>query len=378
MKSIIIHTSEILSKKTISKSIAGHMWLTLIDKDKRESIGFGIQEKDHHSSQNKESKGRILKDDDINYLEKWNSNEILIDDDQFDRIKHFVSDVRSNIENGDGEFSHYNVANQNCVEFVWRALKYAGIVEAKDRTPAHSMIPPMVHDLSNFGFGLGLVIVNKLPGSQKYSSTLMALSEDGMTKAAYLEATASEEYRKISTKAATEFANINGIEDWTTWGKKGFRYWKPFLKYSLRHEDTEALYEKMIAVYGLGSIKVARDYMKAEGCKNQKLLEVLGENEIEAVIAQRILEINKKHFSEFNAMHPFNANEKAPSDANTVASADFNAWKVVNALSIHQQKDVLLGGEMDINQLDILGRSPTDIASSDIDSSNQGLPGIKR
>jgi hypothetical protein len=373
MKSIIIHTSEFLSQKIDSRSSAGHMWFTLIDKDKRESIGFGPGDKDQSSIFPKK-KGHILHGDDIDYLEKWNSNEILIDDDQFDRIKHFVEEVKSNIEDGDGEFSHYNVANQNCVEFVWSALKHAGIVDKKDLLPAHNLIPPIVHDPSSLGLGLGLGlnIANRMPGSQKYSATLLALSEDGMTESAYLEGTTSKDYGQISAKVSTEFAHANGIQDWTTWGKKGFGYWKPFLKYSLRHEDAEALYERMLAVYGKNATELAKDYVKAEAGKNQKLLEILGSNEEEATVAQTILEMNKNHFSDFNAKHPLKENGQISFDESTFTNADFNVWKVVNALSFNGNLDALLGGEEISNPLNGYGYSAANAAFAGTDRDGEG------
>jgi hypothetical protein len=329
MKSIILHCSDILTQQE-AYSYAGHMWFTLVSDTESKSYGYGPHKKESNLKAQ-----LIVNYDDQNYIKRWNSNNIIISQNEYEKIKQFIDHVRSNITNKSGEFSSYNVATCNCVSFTWGALRYAGIVTVQDTHPLsmqHERVSLVSHldainsnmlqkyappgetvDVSKIkrempilSNGLGNIIERgldkifqtdyiqqKLPVNQQFSKAILELSDARITCAAYREMLNSADYALMNNAMRKQSAYVHDIRDWTSWGSKGFLYWQPVLMKTLKTRNPPPPsfdnYPEFRNTYSKESMR-----------KNLALESILRDNTLDIVKSQKILEINKRHVQSLN------------------------------------------------------------------------------
>ena len=108
-----------------SSSTAGHMWYTLAkDGEQTDSFGFGPKEYGISDVFGMYTDGEILPDDDSNYQATYATYEVRITKEQYDKLQHFHKSDELK-ENGFND--HYKVAANSCVDYVWRAMEFAGV-----------------------------------------------------------------------------------------------------------------------------------------------------------------------------------------------------------------------------------------------------------
>lgn len=107
----------------IPKSLAGHMWYEIYQKDSNGNIipasGLNAGYTGHG----------ITKEDAQNYAgdPAYSSNEIAITQEQFNTLFKFgTNGSTSSTQNGFGN-DDYNVLNNSCIDYVWKALELVGI-----------------------------------------------------------------------------------------------------------------------------------------------------------------------------------------------------------------------------------------------------------
>ena len=103
-----------------SKSLAGHMWYEIYQKDGNGTIS---------NPQNSGYTGHgITNDDGKNYAGKsaYSSNEVPLTQEQFNTLNEFGKhDSPLATQNGFGP-DDYNVLNNSCIDYAWKALELAG------------------------------------------------------------------------------------------------------------------------------------------------------------------------------------------------------------------------------------------------------------
>ena len=109
-----------------SKSLAGHMWYEIYEKDSNGNIisGDGKQLNAGYTSHG------VVDNDGTAYAGNpaYSSKEIAISQEQFNTLFNFGSPKVSNLstQNGFGN-DDYNVLTNSCIDYVWKALELAGI-----------------------------------------------------------------------------------------------------------------------------------------------------------------------------------------------------------------------------------------------------------
>jgi len=113
----------------IESSVAGHIWYSLVD-DNGLNYSYGFNPKDNYNRDVNSiskifSQGNVFFDDDANYIlgpDDYISDRVYISEDAFQRMKDFGGDPGIfGFEKKD-----YNVFNNSCIDFVWKALAVAG------------------------------------------------------------------------------------------------------------------------------------------------------------------------------------------------------------------------------------------------------------
>jgi len=108
-----------------SSSIAGHMWYTLSANGKQtDSIGFGPKEYGVTDLFGMYTDGKILKEDDDNYQSTYATYEVRITKEQYEKLQHFHTSEQLE-KNGFND--NYKVASNSCVDYVWKAMEFAGV-----------------------------------------------------------------------------------------------------------------------------------------------------------------------------------------------------------------------------------------------------------
>ncbi|MFA5455500.1 MAG: calcium-binding protein [Sulfurimonas sp.] len=110
----------------IPKSLAGHMWYEIYQKDSNGNIisGDGKQLNAGYTSDG------VVNNDGTNYAgdPAYSSKEILLTQEQFDTLYNFGSPVESNLsaQHGFGN-DDYWVHSNSCIDYTWKALELAGL-----------------------------------------------------------------------------------------------------------------------------------------------------------------------------------------------------------------------------------------------------------
>lgn len=130
-------------------AMVGHMWFTLENgAGKSKDYGFSqnrrITPANSHPIKKLFSKGEVYHDDSQTYLQTSLSKKILLSQEQFEKIKAF-----SDAPDKHGFEKQYNAFTNSCVDFVWIALRHAGITATShdgDIWPKHN-----IDDVENIG-----------------------------------------------------------------------------------------------------------------------------------------------------------------------------------------------------------------------------------
>ena len=108
-----------------STSTAGHMWYTLTkDGEQTDSFGFGPEAYGLTSVFGMYEDGHILTEDDDAYQSTYATYEVQITKEQYEKLEGFGVDRNLEANNFN---DHYKVASNSCVDYVWKAMEFAGV-----------------------------------------------------------------------------------------------------------------------------------------------------------------------------------------------------------------------------------------------------------
>ena len=108
-----------------SSSAAGHMWYTLAkDGQQTDSLGFGPKEYGATDVFGMYTDGKVLKRDDEAYQATYATYEVQITETQYVKLQSFGEDKNLEANNFN---DHYKVASNSCVDYVWKAMEFAGV-----------------------------------------------------------------------------------------------------------------------------------------------------------------------------------------------------------------------------------------------------------
>ncbi len=108
-----------------SSSTAGHMWYTLAkDGEQTDSYGFGPKEYGVTNVFGMYTDGKVLTHDDEAYQATYATYEVQISKEQYTQLKEFGNPDNLEANNFN---DHYKVASNSCVDYVWRAMEFAGV-----------------------------------------------------------------------------------------------------------------------------------------------------------------------------------------------------------------------------------------------------------
>lgn len=108
-----------------SKSAVGHMWYTLSKNgEQTDSFGFGPQKYGLTDLFGMYTDGKVLTKDDEHYQATYATYEVRITKEQYEKLQDFGEDENLEANNFN---DHYKVASNSCVDYVWRAMEFAGV-----------------------------------------------------------------------------------------------------------------------------------------------------------------------------------------------------------------------------------------------------------
>ena len=108
-----------------SSSTAGHMWYTLAkDGEQTDSYGFGPTHYGVTDVFGMYTDGYVTTKDDESYQSTYATYEVQISKEQYDKLQDFGVD--ENLE-ANGFKDYYKVASNSCVDYVYKAMEYAGV-----------------------------------------------------------------------------------------------------------------------------------------------------------------------------------------------------------------------------------------------------------
>ena len=108
-----------------SKSDAGHMWYTLSKNgEQTDSFGFGPKGYGFTDLFGMYTDGEVLLKDDKHYQATYATYEVRITKEQYEKLQDFSTPEELEANNFN---DHYKVASNSCVDYVWKAMEFAGV-----------------------------------------------------------------------------------------------------------------------------------------------------------------------------------------------------------------------------------------------------------
>ena len=98
-------------------SLAGHMWISITDNEGNTN-SYGFQSANHKLW----GKGKVVSTDITNYQRIDFMQSFKISEAQYNEVKNWADAAKNN-----GAFGDYNVLNNSCVDFAWKALTKAEV-----------------------------------------------------------------------------------------------------------------------------------------------------------------------------------------------------------------------------------------------------------